>query len=350
MTRRQILPLIFWLCLLPVSCFANDGFGGLTATGLQFGHTDAVRMVREDLFLSADKVVVRYLFHNDATSGLKGEVIFPLPPISLNELYSSGFSLNQSSLHSSNPVDFTVRVNGMPIPVRTERRAILEPPYDKRQKGGDRYDTPGEDVTAVLNELGIPLSPDPQEITPILAKLSLPQKQRLQRLGLVEMYSGNPPLALWSIVLNYHWTQWFPPGKDMQIEHSYNPAPPGGIFVWPAKESDLAPYQQKQIEQYCIDPPTRRGIVKRLYSSQNSGSLGNGMAIYLDYILTTANTWHGPIGTFHLTIDKGSPDNILSLCLNGIKKTGPTRFELTRTHFRPQRDLHLLFVAPLAAY
>ena len=65
-------------------------------------------------------------------------------------------------------------------------------------------------------------------------------------------------------------------------------------------------------------------------------------ATELDYILTTARNWRGPIGRFHLTIDKGDPKGILSLCWNGLKKTGPTVFESTLTDFVPDRDIKLV--------
>jgi len=329
-------------------CLANDGFGGLTATGLQFGRTDQVRMVSEDLFISPGKVEVRYLFHNDGPKTVEGEVIFPLPPISLQDLYNSGFSLDEQQLRSANPVGFTAKINHMPIPVRTDRIAVVEPPYEQRTVAKNGYDSPGREVTQILRDNGIPLSLNLEEIHALLAALDTPTQKRLQQHGLVEIDPGSAPMPLWSVVLRYHWPQRFPPGKDMLIEHSYDPAPPGGIFIWPAKEKDLDSYQQELIKDYCIDPATRRGIVKRLHSPARAEMSGTGMAVYLNYVLTTANTWHGPIGTFRLTIDKGKTSSILSLCLDGIEKTGPTRFELVRKNFRPQRDLRLLFVSPLA--
>jgi hypothetical protein len=73
--------------------------------------------------------------------------------------------------------------------------------------------------------------------------------------------------------------------------------------------------------------------------------LGPGMLIayQTDYILKTANNWNGPIGRFHLTLDKLKPETALSLCWDGeLKKTGPTTFEAVRTNFAPARDIHLL--------
>lgn len=338
---------ILWLWCFPAAGLANDGFGGLSATGLQFGKTDSVRMVREDLLLSPGKVEVRYLFHNDGPETVDGEVIFPLPPISLAELSQTGFALDEKKLRSDNPVNFTAKINNRPISVRSERIAVVEPPYEQRTRARDRYDAPGKEVTAILREHGIPLSLEVEEVRTLLARLPESARQRLKASGLVEIFPGEPPTPLWSIVLRYHWPQRFSPGQDIIIEHSYDPAPPGGIFVWPAQDKDLDPYQRELIRDYCIDASTRRGIVKRLHPPGRGEMAGTGMAVFLDYVLTTANTWKGPIGTFHLTIDKAKPSTILSLCIDGIRKTGPTRFEVEKHDFTPTADLRLLFVSPL---
>ncbi|HET7502027.1 MAG TPA: DUF4424 family protein, partial [Kofleriaceae bacterium] len=64
----------------------------------------------------------------------------------------------------------------------------------------------------------------------------------------------------------------------------------------------------------------------------------------LNYILKTARNWSGPIGDFHLTIDKGDARNVLSVCADGLKKTAATRFELRKKDFVPEKDLSVLFV------
>ena len=77
--RLSLLPL---LCLpLPRPALANDGFGGLAATGLTFGQTDAVAMEEEDLFIGIDRIASTMSFATLTSSDVTGEVIFPLPPI-----------------------------------------------------------------------------------------------------------------------------------------------------------------------------------------------------------------------------------------------------------------------------
>ncbi|NHB76286.1 DUF4424 family protein [Rhodobacter sp. M37P] len=51
-------------CLAATPAFANDGFGGLSATGLTFGQTEAIAMEEERLFIGLDRITVDYVFRN----------------------------------------------------------------------------------------------------------------------------------------------------------------------------------------------------------------------------------------------------------------------------------------------
>jgi len=304
-------------------------------------------MVSEDLFLSPDKVRVAYVFRNDGPGAVQGEVIFPLPPISLAGLAESGFALTGDDLHRENVVDFTATVDGKKIEVRTERIAVLEPPFDERRQPAANYDAPGEEVTALLTGYGIPLSLNVDEVAAALARLPSAAQETLKAKGLADFFDGEPPVPAWSIIVRYHWPQTFAAGREIGIEHSYNPAPPGGIFVWPAQEKNFDTSHRELIQTYCIDAGTRKALAKRLHHQRTSEMAGTGTAILLDYVLTTANTWQGPIGVFRLAIDKGKPGNVLSLCIDGLRKTGPTSFAVEKKDFTPTRDLRLLIVSGL---
>ena len=66
----------------------------------------------------------------------------------------------------------------------------------------------------------------------------------------------------------------------------------------------------------------------------------------MSYILTTANNWATPIRDFRLVVDKGSPDALVSFCGTGVKKIGPTQFEMRATDFAPERELEILIATP----
>ena len=71
------LALCLAFCGTALPALANDGFGGLSATGLTFGQTDAVAMEEEKLFIGIDKITVDYVFRNTTDKDVTGEVIFP---------------------------------------------------------------------------------------------------------------------------------------------------------------------------------------------------------------------------------------------------------------------------------
>ena len=81
------------------------------------------------------------------------------------------------------------------------------------------------------------------------------------------------------------------------------------------------------------------------WENHDSGYSGNYISAYnIAYVLRTANSWAGPIGKFTLTLDKGDPANVISLCAEGVKKTGPTTFVIEKTDYAPDRDLEILTV------
>jgi hypothetical protein len=41
-------------------------------------------------------------------------------------------------------------------------------------------------------------------------------------------------------------------------------------------------------------------------------------------------------------VDKGAPENLLSFCMDGVKKISPTQFEVRKTNFEPAKDLDIL--------
>lgn len=334
------------LALLPLPGRANDGWGGLSATGLTFAQTDRVAMLDEDLRISPDRISVDYVFRNLTDQDVTGEVIFPLPPISLAEMANSDMNL-PADVSRDNLVDFVAEVDGQPVAVQVDRIAVIEPPYDPDRTESARYDAPGEDVTDRLRAAGLPLSVDLAVLEEKLSAMSMADKQRLWDAGLISSFGdglGDTLYPNWSIVLRYHWTQTFPAGRDLRIHHAYENHPSGGVFGW---EIPVPDYLQDTVRRYCVDKGTSKAILKAIHQTAADGSaLDYGTSLNIDYVLRTANSWAGPIGHFKLTLDKGSPKNVISLCADGVKKTGPTTFVVEKTDFTPQRDLEILVVQP----
>ena len=65
---------------------------------------------------------------------------------------------------------------------------------------------------------------------------------------------------------------------------------------------------------------------------------------WLDYTLVTGANWSGPIGEFRLVVDKGSEDNVVSFCADGVRRISPTQFEVRYSNYTPTRDLNVLII------
>jgi Domain of unknown function (DUF4424) len=63
---------------------------------------------------------------------------------------------------------------------------------------------------------------------------------------------------------------------------------------------------------------------------------------------TSGGNWRGPIGDFTMTIDKGAEHNVVSFCSNGVRKAGPTTFQVHYSNFTPTSDVHILLFDPIA--
>ena len=248
-------------------------------------------------------------------------------------------------------VGFNATVDGKPVAVTIDRIAVLEEGFDEETPPSKQYDNPGRDVTAELERLGIPLTLDYLAVRDVLLSFPTEKRNELAALGLAEYYDGDaaqdiPPevWGAWSIVTRYHWTQTFPAGAVVKVSHSYANRPPGGLFYWSDPPEE---YQTYLTDLYCIDAGTSKAMAKALKNPAGDDAGNYGTAWNISYVLRTANSWAGPIGRFTLTLDKGDPKNVISLCADGVKKTGPTTFVVEKTDYTPDRDLEVLVVQPM---
>ena len=138
--------------------------------------------------------------------------------------------------------------------------------------------------------------------------------------------------------VQFYWTQHFPARAAVEITHTYRPVV-GGSYVYMSDDG------LRRIEPYCggrdaLDQITK---LKREHPPKNP----DDVLLFerqIQYILTTANNWKESIGKFHLSVVADSPADIMVTCMPGVKRTTPTQYELTRSNFRPERELELLLL------
>ena len=309
--------------VLAAPAAANDSVASMGAGGLVFQRTDGIEMRSEDLYVSAREVRVRYRFFNRTERDIGTLVAFPMPDL-------PGGIESDVALEDPLQMPFTTTVNGRRVATNIEQKAVLN----------------GVDRSGLIRGLGVPLSPRGEATMQALVALPRPQIDMLIEMGLVEDRSWTDAgvrhlelTPLWTLKTTHYWTQIFPAGRELDVRHRYAPAiggSAGSIFGDPAMAD--SEYANEEATRYCTDDAFRAGA-RRMRS--------RGLHLsetWVDYILTTGANWAEPIGEFRLVVDKGSSRNLVSFCGEGVRKIGPTRFEIRRRNFTPTQDLSVLIL------
>ncbi len=325
---RKIIPTLVIAAGLGSAALANDSTATVGAGGLVLEKTDSIAMESEDLYVSADEVRVRYLFRNLSKEPLTTVVAFPMPARKMSDEFGGDVAY---------PSDFRTTVDGRPVKVTLERKAVVN----------------GRDHRARLEALKIPIAPESvSQAIESMDALPGAAKAELIRAGLAgeEEWDDDGKgmkkhlIPLWTVEDKYHWTQTFPAGREVRIDHRYVPGAGGSVESFIAfPEYRNTPKARATIAKYCVDQATIAAVDKR----RNKGLEGPLMPQRtVEYILATGANWARPIGDFRLVVDKGRPGNLVSFCGEGVRKISPTQFEMRKRNWRPTRDLEVLILEP----
>lgn len=322
--------------LLATPALANDSTAELAAGGLVLTRTDAIEMRSEDLYISEDAVRVRYVFVNNTPVPVTTRVAFPMPDIGGADFFFSNTAIPNRD-DPANILDFHTLVDGKPVAMTVEQRAFVE----------------GVDRTVWLTGHGIPLALQMDGAISRLDALPKAAQDEAIALGLAvpdEYDAGkgwerhlNPA---WILKTTFHWEQTFAPGAEVVVEHRYRPAVGSSVDTMvgsPNYRVDAEGVAERA--RYCIDQ-SFLAAVERARKGQDYSPFTEWR---IAYILRTGGNWARPIGDFRMVIDKGAAGNLVSFCASGVKKISPTRFEVRKTNWRPDRDLSILILKPLPA-
>jgi hypothetical protein len=98
-------------------------------------------------------------------------------------------------------------------------------------------------------------------------------------------------------------------------------------------------------EEHCVGKPDLLRIAQ--FKKRHPVKNEDGFVLWenrIQYTLTTANNWSGPIRNFHLMVTTESAEELLMTCETGLKQSSPTRYEMTRVNYWPAKDLDLLIL------
>lgn len=288
---------LFSLLILSVvtisAASADDGHAAIKSGAITFEPTDAINMEKEYLEISPSRIRVRFHFKNLRKTPYKSQIAFPLPPL------TCGYWGENSTVSG-----FKVTVNGKSVETEIEQKAI------ENLGGGEKpvaFGT-GKDISARVKKAGLPL-----DCSKVWSDKRLFKKA--QKAGLAEdMHGTDPEEVLYQTETVHHWEQVFPADAVTVIEHEY--VPKAGIGL------GYCPYDEKRMSQKL----TLRD--------------GKGNCHLIDYVLSTAKTWKGPIGHFELSIPVDAYDfavwsNLGPLKLDSDKK----RAIFVKDSFVPEDDL-----------
>jgi hypothetical protein len=310
---------------------ANDSTAHLAAGGLVFSRTDQIELVSEDLFVSAEEVRVDYVFRNQTNESITTLVAFPMP-----ELWSPPDLSVAIPLDDANFLDFKTTVDGTPVAMNVEQRA--------KALGIDR--------TELLKSMGVPLEPHVEATLAALDGLPDDAQEKLLNLGMLayEVYyvgkeATRHARPLWTLTTIYYWSQVFAGNEEISISHSYKPSVGSSVQTLVGtdipSEEELSSYRQR----YCMDRSFEQAARRLQAEAEGRGVLGE---VRLEYVLTTGANWSGSsIGRFRLVVDKGDPRNLVSFCMDNVRKISPTRFEAIHSDYSPERNLEILILKPV---
>lgn len=335
---------------LAAPAVGNDTMAQLGTGGLVFVTNEQIKMASEDLYISPTQVRVTYEFENTSDEDQHILVAFPMPDIQGSGDFMVDVPIQNANYGDAEPIDdpdnlfgFATIFNGAPVDAELHQYVFNN----------------NIDYTKLLKNLGVPLEPFGEATYAALDALDEADARNLARLGLVfyaEYDAGNgwetEIVPIWTLRSTYSWEATFKPGVS-DVVHTYRPSVGGTVattFI-PKEGDDYAQERYDEyVKKYCVEDSLVSAVRKQ-------GITQDGWTNYpyyenwISYIWSTGNNWSGPIGKFTLTVDKGSEDNFVSFCGEGVKKIGPTTFQMTATDWYPpyEQELEILLLKKVEA-
>lgn len=335
----RFIPAIAVLAALLASpARADDTLASLDAGGLVLTKTDKIALVSEDLYLSIKAVKISYRFRNLTNADYEALVAFPMPDISGQG--PAGIT-DIPDPTSDNFLKFTTKVDGKPVDSQVEQRVFL------LEEG-----KPDVEITDRLKALKLPLLPTVEATEKAINALSEVDRKALVDAGIVYKDSYNDDKGerqvyypSWTLRSKFWRKQVFPAGKDVIVQQDYVPSH-GGVSSLVFGSPDLDAKQRKSYEKdFCTDAAfTKAAAALRKRAAADEGKTFVSYEQYLAYVITSGGNWAGPIGDFRLVVDKGDPKTLVSFCGEGVKKIGPTTFEMVVKNYVPKTDIKVLLL------
>ncbi len=243
--------------------------------------------------------------------------------------------------------DFKLLIDGKPARFQTEAKARL----------GHR------DVTPILKRYGIDVATfghfdEDHNQSRDIRKLSPSQRSALIAAGLLDK---DPDIdwASWTVEKKYYWTQTFPAHSVVRISHTYTPVvgfdmvPEDVILAALSPQSPSAKVQMgeesvlSEVQSVCPTENLLKAVKEAIHGNPDNPY---GHIEYVDFILTSANTWKTPIEDFTLIVERPHVQqfekSLISFCWNGpVTEIDANHFSVHARSLVPTQELRIGFAS-----
>ncbi len=333
--KKQILMGAISAALLftPLNSIANDSEAAFAIGGLKLVKNPYVSITKEDLYISPDLVKVDYVFTNNSAKDIEATIAFPLPmiPQPIEEFFWDNRIPDYENLN------FTTLVDGKPV-----KLDMVKIPKVK-----------GKDISAELKTHNLPIewfetdAFDPQSMEQkLFANFAKTTLSDMEKKGIIRKMDGHY-VPNWQVEYNIVRKQLFKANSSVKVSHSYHPmigGSVGGSLEKQFRAESLKYYQSR----YCVDKPFLNAFDKKYadFAKDPKSKEFNLIATetWVSYILKSGANWAGPIKDFRLVVDKLDSNDLVSFCMDNVKKISPTQFEVRKKNFEPKKDLDILIV------
>jgi hypothetical protein len=338
----------------PAPALAGNSATSIAAGGLVPRRDARIAIAKEVVRISDRKVVVEYDLRNDSASDVTTDLMFPVPA------YQNAWDAMDPAAQAFRSLK--IWADGQPVKYQSEAKADLDGIDITKTLEKAHIDVPtfghldlGRNQGAAQRKV---FSADYERLTP-------KERKHLRNEGI---YKGSEGYTLYTVNLEYHWSQTFPAHSTVHIRQEYVPvvgfteAPPQAEVLKAAltpaanqagaKPVTVQSGTENPLGGFCADTK----FVNSMMAAHKAFSQSFGQGIlphWVDFNLLSAADWHEPIEDFTLIVEIPQPENglqtLVSFCSPGVVEKGNTDHpEVHLTKYVPGTDLHIgFFNAPL---
>lgn len=326
------LPLLF-VAAPAMSQDTGDSTLGLKTNGLSIAHGLELSFDEEKLFVSPHEIRADYVIRNETDKPITTDMFFVMP-----DLQGPYQNVDAGSPSSDNFLSYEVKLEGKAVTSRLQQHVYSH----------------SIDMTDVVAAAKIPLNPLSEEAHK--AVNALPAKAIddwiARGLIVVDMSAGGDDGKLvyapaWTLKSGYIWRTTFLPGKPMHISEHFVPSI-GATVALPFLEDGQPKGEafESYNKTYCLSKEVIAAAQKSIADDTGASAYYTN---FLSYALSDNSNSVGTIKTFSLTVDSGDAANVISFCGDGVRKTGPTTYEMTATDYDSTKGLDILMLVPAQA-